>query len=78
MPIGDIAGEVLGGVGRFMGRIFFEVVFEFIIQGTGYMLLRLLRPKSEPSDTACAIVGLLFWIGAVVAGVVLYHHLAAA
>ena len=78
MPIGDIAGEALGGIARVVGRILFEIVFEFIIQGTGYVLLRLFRPKSEPSDTACAIVGLLFWVGALVGGFWLYHHLAAA
>lgn len=78
MPIGEIAGEALGGIARFVGRILFEIVFEFIIQGTGSALLRLFRPRSEPSDTACALVGILFWVGAVVSGLWLHHYLAAA
>ena len=61
MPIGDIAGEVLGGILRIVGRMLFEVFFEFIVKGAGYALVRLVRPKDEPGDTACAVVGLLFW-----------------
>ena len=73
MPIGDIAGEALGGVARFAGRVLFEIVFELIVQGTGHLLLRFLRPKSDPGDTASAIVGLLFWAGVVAGGFWLYH-----
>ncbi|MCW4453686.1 hypothetical protein OK348_02610 [Flavobacterium sp. MXW15] len=61
MPIGDIAGDALGGLFRFLGRLFVEIFFEFIIQGTGHVLLRIGRPRHEPSDTACAVAGLLFW-----------------
>lgn len=61
MPIGEIAGDVLGGILRVVGRILFEVFFEFIIKGTGYALARLVRPKGEPGETACAVAGLLFW-----------------
>jgi hypothetical protein len=55
MPIGDIAGEALGGVVRVVGRILFEIVFEFIIRGTGYVLIRLSKPGYEPGDTASAL-----------------------
>ena len=77
MPIGDIAGEALGAVVRLVGRMLVEVVFELVIQGAGYLLLRLFRPHSKPSDEACAIVGLLFWLTAIVVGLGLYRHLAA-
>ncbi len=78
MPIGDIAGEALGGIFRFIGRILFEMVFEVVIRGTGYALVRLFRPQADPSDTACAVVGLSVWVGAAVGGFWLYRHLAAA
>jgi len=73
MPLGEIAGEALGGFVRIVGRIIFEVLFEFIIQGTGYILVRPFRPKAEPTDTACTVVGLLFWALVGVAGYFAYH-----
>lgn len=78
MPIGDIAGEALGGVFRFIGRIFVEIIFEVVIQGTGYAVVRLFRRDTEPSDTACSVVGLLVWIGAAAGGFWLYSYLSAA
>ena len=35
MPLGDIAGEALGGVFRFIARIVFEIVVEWLLRGTG-------------------------------------------
>ena len=73
MPIGEIAGEALVGILRVVGRILFEVFFEFILRGTGYALIRLFRPRSDPSDTACAIVGILFWIAVGTGGYFIYR-----
>jgi hypothetical protein len=78
MPIGDIAGEALGGVFRFVGRLLFEVVVEVLIQGTGHVILRTVRPKSEPGETACTLVGLLFWATVIVLGWFLYRQSIAA
>ena len=68
MPVGELIGEVIGGVLKVVGRIFFEVVFELLILGTGRLLIRCFRPRSDPSDLACGMVGVVFW-GAVGAGV---------
>lgn len=62
MPVGDVAGEALGGVIRFVGRVFVEFVLELLIQGTGGVVLKLLRPRHEPGETAAAIVGLVVWL----------------
>jgi hypothetical protein len=35
MPLGDIAGEALGGVFRVIARIVFEIVVEWLLRGTG-------------------------------------------
>jgi hypothetical protein len=78
MPIGDIAGEALGGVFRFVGRLLFEVVVEVLIQGTGHVILRTVRSKSEPGETACTLVGLLFWATVIVLGWFLYRQSIAA
>ena len=76
MPIGEIAGEALGGILRVVGRLVFELVFELMIQGTGYLLIRCVRPRHEPGDAASALVGLFFW-APVAAGVFwLYRTLA--
>ena len=61
MPLGDIAGETLGGIFRFVARLLVEVVVEILIQGTGYLILRTARPKSEPGETACTVAGMAFW-----------------
>jgi hypothetical protein len=36
--VGEVMAEAAGGVLRFVGRVLFEVGFEFLIQGTGYFL----------------------------------------
>lgn len=77
MAIGDLAGEALGGVLRFFGHILFEVVFEFLIKGTGYALIRLVRPRYEPRESLCGGVGLLFWVALAVGGFYLYRAYAA-
>ncbi|MBB3922808.1 MULTISPECIES: hypothetical protein [Xanthomonas] len=77
MPLGEIAGEALGGIVRVVGRILFEVFFELTIQGTGYILVRTVRPEAEPDDTICTVVGLLFWVVVGVGGYFVYRATAA-
>ena len=69
MPLGDLAGEAIGGVFRVVGRILVEVFFEILIKGSGYVLIRMVRPKPEPGETECAVAGLLVFI---VGGVGIY------
>ena len=61
MPLDDIAGSLLGGLFRFGVYVFVDIFFEAIIKGTGHIVLVTLRPKKEPSEAACALVGLLAW-----------------
>lgn len=68
MPLGDIAGEALGGVLRFVARIVFEIVVEWLLRGTGALILRLMRPRHEPGETAAVVTGLLFWIAMMALG----------
>lgn len=76
MPLGDLAGEALGGVLRVVGRFLFEIIVEVLLQGTGLVVIRLVRPRSEPGEVACTIVGLLFWACVGTAGFLLYRALA--
>ncbi len=73
MPLGEIVGESLGGVLRFAGRLLFEVVFEFLIQGLGHIVIRTVRPGSEPGATACAIAGLVCWAALISAGYFMFR-----
>ena len=77
MPIEEITGQALGGIARFVGRILFESIFEFIIQGTGFILVRTVRSTTKPDDTACVVVGLLFWVAVSVGGYFVYRAIAA-
>lgn len=74
MPLGDIAGEALGGVFRFIARILFEIVVEWLLHGTGALILRLIRPRHEPGETAAILTGLLFWIAVIALGLWLYRQ----
>lgn len=73
MPLDGIVGESLGGVLRFVGRVLFEIVFEFLIQGLGHVVIRTIRPGRQPSATACAIVGLLCWAALIFAGYLVFR-----
>lgn len=71
MPLDDIAGSLLGGLFRFVIYVFVDIFFEAIIKGTGHFVLVTLRPRKEPSEAACAVVGLLFWAGLVAVAVLI-------
>ena len=68
MPVGDIAGEALGAVARFLGWIFLELIFEIVICGTGHMVLKAVRLNKEPGETAEAVGGFLIIIPLVALG----------
>lgn len=76
MPLGDITGEALGGVFRFIARIVFEIVVEWLLRGTGELILRLLRPRHKPGETAAIMTGLVFWIAVMALGYWLYGQAA--
>ena len=62
---------------RAVGRILVEVFFELLIKGTGYALIRMIKPKPAPSETESAIVGLLFWLAVGIGGYYIYQATAA-
>ena len=74
MPLGDIAGEALGGVFRFIARILFEIVVEWLLRGTGALILRLIRPRREPGEADAILTGLAFWIAVAALGLWTYRQ----
>jgi len=61
MPIDEIAGSAIGGVFRFLGWIFFEVIIEIFVKGLGYLICRPFK-KVDLDSTLVVIVGLFAWV----------------
>lgn len=62
--------DVAGGVLKFIGRLVLEVIFEGLIQGTGYLLCRPFSKKLSPDSWIVVFVGCAFWV---VVGLVIYN-----
>ena len=66
MPLGDLAAGLFELVGRFIGPILVEFVFEILIQGTGYLIVRyvvfLNQQEVDPDGPLATITGLSFWV----------------
>lgn len=58
----DALAEVAGAALRLCGRIVFEIVVEWLIYGTGRLLLWPFYRRKPPGDTACLCAGLGFWL----------------
>ena len=74
VPLGEIAGEVLGGVARFIGGIIVEVVLEVVIRGPGYLICRLFKKDIEPDSAWVVFVGIGFWLLVGFAGYYMYQY----
>lgn len=78
MPLGDIAGEVLGGIFHFLGEMFMQIVVELLVKGPGYLICRLFRRDASPDGGVVVLVGLLFWAVVVGAIYAVYSRFASA
>ena len=72
MPVVEIAGELIGGVLRFFGQIFAEIIFEFLIKGAGYTACRLVKKDANPDGVLVVFVGVFFWLLVICLGVIAY------
>ncbi|SEL78436.1 hypothetical protein SAMN05428989_2507 [Pseudoxanthomonas sp. GM95] len=73
MPVEELTGGLLAGLFRLLAWLFMDLVFETVIQGTGALVLRMLRPHTEPSETAATVAGLCAWALLVGLGIVLWQ-----
>ncbi len=64
-------GEVLGGIARFVGQIFSELIVEIGFRGTGHVVLRLFGCNTDLGDDASLWTGVFVWLGIVSAGMAL-------
>jgi hypothetical protein len=76
VPVGEIAGEVVGGLFRLLGQFFVEVVGELLVRGVGYAICRRVSPGTDPDSWPSAVVGLLFWAAVFALGYFAYQHAA--
>jgi hypothetical protein len=61
--IGEVVGELAGGVLKFIGHLLLEVVFEFLIKGAGYALCRPFSRRNLDADGwLVVVVGMAFWV----------------
>ncbi|MES9991954.1 MAG: hypothetical protein ABW098_08375 [Candidatus Thiodiazotropha sp.] len=61
MPLGEIAGGLIGGTLRLIGQFFAEVVLEIAIKGLGYLLCRKFSRSIDPDGILVLVVGVLAW-----------------
>ena len=64
MPIEEIASGLFRIIGKLIGQVFLELIFEIILKGPGYIIVKLFskNKEKEPSETPVFIVGVLFWV----------------
>lgn len=74
MPVGEIAAEALGGIFRVVGRVLFEIVFELLVRGAGYVICRIFSPAIDPDGWQVAVVGIIFWVLLGGVGYFVYTH----
>jgi hypothetical protein len=75
MPIGEIAGEVLGGALKIIGRMIIEVIFEICVKGLGYLICRTFSRSIDPDGVLVAFVGIFAWAVIVVLFFMGYDYL---
>ncbi len=62
MPIGEIVGEVVGGVLRGAGQIVIEVIGGIAVRGMGYLIGRTFKRDIDADGFAVLLLGLGFWV----------------
>ncbi|MDG6098514.1 hypothetical protein EXU34_13760 [Alteromonas sp. ZYF713] len=67
--------DLIEVVARFIGRLFTEVLIEFLCKGMGYLICRKFNEDIDPDGFMVLIVGLLFWVIVIVLAVLIYDTL---
>jgi hypothetical protein len=77
MPLGEIAGEIVVGLLRFVAQFFFDVVLEVLVRGPGYFIGRIFSRYIDPDGLAVLFIGVMFWVAIGGCGYGLYRFLSA-
>ncbi|WP_371185562.1 hypothetical protein [Thalassotalea maritima] len=57
----EIVADVFTGILRLLFRIVSEVLLEFLLKGTGYLICRPFSKNIDPDGYKVVLVGLVFW-----------------
>lgn len=71
----DAVGDLLEIVGRFLFRILYEVLIEFLCKKTGYSICKSFKSDIDPDGFAVTAVGFIFWGGVILLGFYLYDFI---
>lgn len=74
MPIGDVAGEFLGGVLRVIGNIVLDVFLEILIRKPGYLICRIFKNDINSEGGWVIVAGMAFWVFVAIAGFYTYAY----
>ena len=67
--------DLIEVVSRFIGRLFTEVLIEFLCKGMGYLICRKFNEDIDPDGFMVLIVGLSCWVIVIVSAVLIYDTL---
>lgn len=61
--IEDVVGGIFRVLGRFVGQIFIDIVFEILLKGPGYFIgRRFTQGDPDPDGFIVVTTGILFWV----------------
>lgn len=74
--IDEILGGVFVSLGRILGQIFCEIIFELVLKGPGYIIVKALsRSDVNPDGYAVVMSGVIFWLVVGGAAYATYNYL---
>ncbi len=59
--MGEIAGEAIGLIFRFVIHVVMEIFGEILVKGLGYIVLRPFSKDIDPDGLAVLLTGLAMW-----------------
>jgi hypothetical protein len=61
--IEDVVEGIFRVLGRFIGQIFIEIIFEILLKGPGYFISKqFTKANPDPDGFIVVITGIVFWV----------------
>ena len=60
--LGELISELASLVGRIFIFVVVDVIFELLLKGAGYLLLRPFTRSIDPDGVPVIAVGIIFWL----------------
>jgi len=79
MPVEELAAGLFHLLGRFLGYFLLEIVFEILIKGPGYLIVKYLlggnKDERDPDGILVLFMGIAFWLAIVLLGYLVYTYI---